>query len=208
MGVFLVALTVLAWLNARRGGAWAGLTQPLRPLWLSAGIAMVLAVLLYYGQYIGPIIERTVPYLGTVFARGPESVGVERPPFGQYMWAFVPHLDYYIWPGDYLYYGLLIPLLYTIPGFLAIQKRPATWVVFAAWFSVAILFMFAGYRISMVDKQLFYILPIICVCWAVYAERYWERGGFWRWSVIITLLFSLYSALDQWVLRIATSPVY
>jgi hypothetical protein len=208
MGVFLVALTVLAWLNARRGGEWVEITKPLRPLWIAGGVAMLLAVLLYYGQYLGPIFERTVPYLGTVFTQGPQSVGVERPPFGQYMWAYLPHLDYYIWRGDYLYYGLLIPLLYTIPGFLAIQKRPATWVAFAAWFSVALLFMLAGYRISMVDKQLFYILPIICVCWAVYAERYWEKGGLWRWSVIITLVFSLISALDQWVLRIATSPVY
>ena len=207
MGVFLVVLTVLALLNARRGDAWAGLAQPLRPLWVSAGVAIAVAVIIYYGQYILPMIERTIPYMSTVFTRGPESVGVERPPFGQYMAAFVPHLDYRIWPGDYLYYGLAIPLLYTIPGFLALQKRPAVWVGFATWFSVAILFMLAGYRISMVDKQLFYILPIICVCWAVFAERYWERGGWLRWTVIVTLVFSLISALDQWVLRIATSPV-
>lgn len=207
MGLFLVVLTALLWLNSRRGGPWAELTRPLGHLWAAAGVAIALALVIYYGQYIPPIIEQTVPYMSTVFTRGPESVGVERPPFGQYMWAFVPHLDYRIWPGDYLYYGLAIPLIFTIPGFIALRRQPLAWVVFAAWGTVALLFMLAGYRISMVDKQLFYLLPVICVCWAVYAERIWARWPWGRWLVVAVLLYSLYAALDQWVLRIATSPV-
>ncbi len=207
MGVFLVVFTALAWLNSMRGGEWRALRPPLRPLWLAAGVAIVLALVIYYGQYIPPIIEQTVPYMSTVFTRGPESVGVERPPFGQYMWAFVPHLDYRIWPGDYLYYGLAIPLIFTIPGFIALRNRPVPWTIFAAWGTVALLFMLAGYRISMVDKQLFYLLPVICVCWAVYAERIWARWPWGRWLVIAVLLYSLYAAIDQWILRIVTSPV-
>jgi hypothetical protein len=207
MGVFLVALTAIVWLNGRRGGAWAANAAPLRSLWAAAGVAIALALVIYYGQYIWPILQQTVPYLGTVFTRGPESVGVERPPFGQYMWAFVPHLDYRIWPGDYLFYGLLIPVLFTVPGFIALRGRPLAWTVFAAWGTVALLFMLAGYRISMVDKQLFYLLPVICVCWAIYADRYWRRGNLGRLLVVTILLFTLVTALDQWVLRIATSPV-
>lgn len=207
MGIFLVGLTVLVWLNGLRGGAWATQRRQLRPLWIAAGVAIALALLIYYGQYIPLILAQTVPYMQTVFTQGPESVGVVRPPFGQYMWAFVPHLDYRIWPGDYLYYGIAIPMLFTIPGFFTLRRQPLPFVVFATWLSVAVLFMLAGYRISMVDKQLFYILPVMCVCWAISAERIWARWRWGRWAVIAVLLYTLYAALDQWVLRIATSPV-
>jgi hypothetical protein len=207
MGVFLVALSAIVWLNGLRGGVWDENRRPLRPLWIAAGVAIAMALLIYYGQYIAPILQQTLPYLGTVFTQGPESVGVARPPFGQYLWAFVPHLDYRIWPGDYLFYGVLIPVLFTVPGFLALRKAPVTYTHFAAWGAVALLFLLAGYRISMVDKQLFYLLPVICVCWAIYAERIWQRGRWGRALVVVVLLFTLATALDQWVLRIVTSPV-
>jgi hypothetical protein len=207
MGVFLVVFTAIVWLNGRRGGAWRANARPLGSLWLAAGVAIALALLIYYGQYIWPIIQQTVPYMSTVFTQGPESVGVERPPFGQYLWAYVPHLDYRIWPGDYLYFGLLIPVLFTVPGFIALRDRPPVWTLFAAWGTVALLFLLAGYRISMVDKQLFYLLPMICVCWAIYAERLWARGRWGRLVVVTILLYTLVTALDQWALRIATSPV-
>jgi hypothetical protein len=207
MGVFLVAFTALIWLNGMRGGAWAGLRAGLRPLWVAAGVAIALTILIYYGQYIVLMVQRTIPYMQTVFTRGPESVGVERPPFGAYMRGFIPHLDYRIWPGDYLYYGIAIPMLFTIPGFIALRRRPLIWVVAATWMSVAVLFMLAGYRISMVDKQIFYMLPIMCVCWAVYADRLWQRGRWGRAIVLAVLALSLATALSQWVMRIAASPV-
>jgi hypothetical protein len=207
MGVYLVVFTAIVWLNGRRGGAWRANARPLGSLWLAAGVAIAMALLIYYGQYIWLIIQQTVPYMSTVFTQGPESVGVERPPFGQYLWAYVPHLDYRIWPGDYLYFGLLIPVLFTLPGFFALRHRPLIWTLFAAWGTVALLFLLAGYRISMVDKQLFYLLPMICVCWAIYAERLWARGRWGRLVVVTILLYTLVTALDQWALRIATSPV-
>jgi hypothetical protein len=207
MGLYLVLFTLLVWLNARRGGAWRQLQAGLKPLWIATSSAMAAALVLFYGQYIWPILEQTVPYMGTVFTQGPQSVGVERPPFGQYMAAYIPHLDYHIWPGDYLFYGVAIPMLFTIPGYFALRGRPLIWISFSAWLTVAVLFMFAGYRISMVDKQLFYMLPVMCICWAIYAERYWQRGRWGRLLIIIVLLFSLATALDQWVLRIVTSPV-
>ncbi|NJM07748.1 hypothetical protein HC891_18500 [Candidatus Gracilibacteria bacterium] len=51
------------------------------------------------------------------------------------------------------------------------------------------------------------MLPVMCICWAVYAERYWQRGRWGKLLIVTVLLFSLASALDQWVLRIVTSPV-
>lgn len=207
MGFFLVIFTLLVWLMARRGPEGAALVPGLRPLWQATGVAIGVALLIYYGQYIVPIVSQTIPYLKTVFTQGPESVGVVRPSFGQYMWIFIPHLDYRRWDGGHLYYGIAIPLLFLIPGFLALWKRPLIFVAFAAWFTVALIFMFAGYRISMVDKQIFYMLPPMCICWAVYAERFWERGRWGQIMITSIYLFTLAAAVALWIFRIARSPV-
>jgi hypothetical protein len=139
-------------------------------------VALAAATLIYYGQYIPPIVERTIPYMLSLAASGPESVGVARPPFSDYLFSFWRHLRYDMRPDGFLYYGLLIPLAFVVPSFVALRKRPLLWVMLAAWFSVGTLFMLVGYRVSMVDKQLFYIVPAICLCWAIYAERFWRRG--------------------------------
>lgn len=207
MGMFvLLFIPIFWWTTSRRTDA-AELRAGLRPFGLAAVVALGLALLIYYGQYIWPIINQTLPYMASVFTSGPESVGVERASFGQYMFSYVPHLDYRMWPGDYLYYGLAIPLLLTIPGFIALRNRPLLWSILAAWFTVGLFFMLAGYRISMVDKQLFYIVPAICICWAVFAERYWMRGHWGKLLIITVYLFTLVSALDLWVIRIIRSPM-
>lgn len=205
-GIFLVVLTLLIWLNARRGPAWQALLPGLRPLWVATAAAIGLAIAIYYGQYFQPIVERTLPYMMTVFTRGPETVGVSRPPFLEYLWSFVPHLGYHIWPNDYLYYGLAIPLIFFVPGYWAMRSQPLLWLVASAWGTVALLFLIAGYRISMVDKQLFYLIPLICLAWAIMADRLWGR---WpgRLFVLATLVISLASALWQWLMRISISPV-
>jgi len=205
-GVFLVILTLLVWLNARRGAEWRALLAGLPPLWVATAAALGLAIAIYYGQYFLPIVERTVPYLATVFTRGPETVGVSRPPFLEYLWSFVPHLGYHIWPNHYLYYGLAIPLIFFLPGYWAMRSRPLLWLVASAWGTVALLFLLVGYRISMVDKQLFYLVPLICLAWAIIADRLWERWS-GRLFVLATLLLSLGSALWLWIMRISISPV-
>jgi hypothetical protein len=188
-----------------------------RPAWV-AGLATLAAILLsvaiYYGQYIPSMVERTVPYVLSLATRGPESVGVERAPFSEYMAGFWPHLRYDMRPDGFLYYGLLIPLAFCVPGFLALRPRAGStpesrllWIALAAWYTVGVLFMLAGYRVSMVDKQLFYIVPVICLCWAIYADRYWRRGRWARLMILTIYLFTLATALDLWVIRIIRSPV-
>ncbi|WP_141509093.1 hypothetical protein [Candidatus Chloroploca asiatica] len=207
MGVFLVLLTLMLLAAAPKGVEWAALRTRIKPIWQASGVAILVVIVVYYGQYILPIIERSVPYFATVFTQGASSVGVERAPFHLYMWSFFQAFDYRIWPGRYLFYGLAFPLLFTIPGFLHLWKRPLAGVFLAAWFSVSVVFMLAGYRISMVDKQLFYILPIIAICWAVYAGRYWQRGRWAQIMIVMIYLVSAVAALDQWFFRIAISPL-
>ncbi|MDW8213650.1 MAG: hypothetical protein RMJ55_08840 [Roseiflexaceae bacterium] len=197
--VFFVGLALIAPVNIDR--------KPLRPVALSLGLALLAATLIYYGQYISPILERTVPYVLNLATAGPQSVGVERPPFSEYMLSFWRHLRYDMRPDGFLYYGLLIPLMFVVPGFIALRKHPLLWVMLAAWFSVGTLFMLIGYRVSMVDKQLFYIVPAICLCWGVFAERFWQRSWWGKALVITIYMFTLATALDLWVIRIARSPV-
>ncbi|HEU5086067.1 MAG TPA: hypothetical protein VFT99_01435, partial [Roseiflexaceae bacterium] len=181
--------------------------RPMRAVLIATGLAIGLSLVIYYGQYIPGIVERTIPYLTSVATEGSQSVGVEREPFAMYLWRYVPHLDYHMWPGDFLYYGVVIPVVFAIPGFLALRSRPVVWAILAAWYSVAVLFLIAGYQISMVDKQLFYVFPAICLCWAVYADRYWQRGRWARLMIVAIYAFTLVSALDLWVIRIIRSPI-
>jgi hypothetical protein len=179
----------------------------MRAVIIATLLAIGLSVVIYYGQYIPSMIERTIPYMISLSTRGPESVGVQREPFTTYLSHYIPHLDYHIWPGDFLYYGVAIPALFAIPGFLALRKRPLIWAVLAGWFTTAVIFLLAGYRLSMVDKQLFYVFPAMCLCWAIYADRYWRRGRWARIFVGVCYLFTMVSALDLWVIRIIRSPI-
>ena len=199
--IFIALFGLFGWLMRKQFD-----TRPLRPVLLATALAFGLAVLVYYGQYILPVLTTTVPYLLAVFTRGPQSVGVTRPPFSAYILDFGPHLVYWFWPGRYLYYGLVLPLIAVIPGFVLLRSRQPLWAALAAWFSVAVLFMFVGYRISMVDKQLFYILPPICLCAAVAADWLWRKLRWTRWLIGLAYVATFASALALWIVRIQRSP--
>jgi hypothetical protein len=213
MAVFHVTFVIVFLLLVRVMPAWI----ERRPAWLVGGAtlaAILLSIVIYYGQYIPSMVERTVPYVLSLATRGPESVGVERAPFSEYMAGFWRPLGYTLRPDGFLFYGLLIPLLFCLPGFLALRpqkggapERALLWIILAAWFTVGVLFMLAGYRVSMVDKQLFYIVPALCLCWAVYADRYWRRGRAAQLMILLIYAFTLATALDLWVIRIIRSPV-
>lgn len=200
--LFVIGFVLIMWLRPA-----AVDKRPLRAIVLATGLGVLLSVLIYYGQYIPGMIERTIPYMTSLATKGSQSVGVERASFGEYLWSYVPHLDYHFWPGDYLYYGVAIPVLFAIPGFLALRRQPVVWAILAAWYSVAVFFLIAGARMSMVDKQLFYVFPAICICWAIYAERLWRSGWWARVMLVAIYIFTLFAAIDLWIIRIMRSPV-
>ncbi|MBC8159676.1 MAG: hypothetical protein H7Z42_00530, partial [Roseiflexaceae bacterium] len=197
---FVLLFALMAWLLRSRFDA-----RPALPMLLATLLGFGVSVLIYYGQYILPVLTITLPYLGTIFSRGSEAVGVERPDFAAYMLNYLPHVGYWLWPGRYLYYGLALPLLAVIPGFVLLRDRQPLWAAMAAWFSVALLFMLVGYRLSMVDKQLFYILPPICLCTAVVAERIWARGRWAQALIVMIYVLTFASAVGLWLIRIARS---
>ena len=59
----------------------------------------------------------------------------------------------------------------------------------------------------MVDKQLYYIVPLLMLSWAMIADRLWNRGPTGRIIVSTSVLFTLWSALQLWIIRIDRAPL-
>jgi hypothetical protein len=200
--LFVSVLALLLWVMPTNKDK-----STIKPILLATYGGLGIATLIYYGQYIPPIIERTIPYFLQISVSSPASFGVERPPWGEYMWAYFPTLRYDFVDNPYLYYGIFIPMLMVIPGVAFLRQRQPLWAYMAAMFVIALLFMVAGYRISMVDKQIFYILPIVMLCWAVLADKFWRRGIAGQLMISVIMLFTTYSAMYLWIVRIDRAPV-
>jgi len=99
--LFLIFFTLLLWLITWRKPQSKDLHIGLKPLWLATFIAATLAIVVYYGQYIGPIVERTIPYFTQALGNSSEVAGKGSEPFVAY---FARHTR--LW-----YYGLALPLV-------------------------------------------------------------------------------------------------
>jgi hypothetical protein len=174
---------------------------------LAALAALGLVTLIYYGQYIPLLLERTLPYF--LGGSDGQKAGVqEHQPFLAYLAEFWPRFGYFARP---VMYGIQLPLLLAVAGLAglyvagrgAAQRRRL--VVLLCWAAVAALFMIAGSRVAMVDKQVFYFVPALALLAGPLLSRLWARGLPARLVVASIYLFTLAAALDFWVFRIVTT---
>jgi hypothetical protein len=192
MLVFLGLLVAGLWLFGERSER-----RSVAALALAAGAALGLATLIYYGQYIQPIIERTIPYF--LHAGDGEGVNaVRREPFGEYLAKYWPRMGYLRETG---HYGLQLPLLIGLLGLPLIRGRRVR-IMLASWLAVGVLFLIAGSRISMVDKHLFYILPALALGAGALLGRLWRRGRAAPLAIGLLFAFTLFSALEMWLYRV------
>ncbi|HET9221646.1 MAG TPA: hypothetical protein VFO07_04045, partial [Roseiflexaceae bacterium] len=200
MMFFLLLLIPALWLTESRGaGGWRVDRRPIVALALAAAVALGIATLVYYGQYIGPILERTVPYFLRA-TTADQSVGVQnRDPFLTYLANYWPRLEYLRESGSY---GLQLALPLGLLGMFSIHNRRMR-VVFACWLVVAVAFLVVGSRISMVDKHIFYLMPALALGVGLTMGRLWRHGLSARLLVASLYLFTLVAALDMWLYRIA-----
>lgn len=219
VGLFLICFTLALWGAAWRSGNGRWLLAGLRPLWLAVGVALGLALLLYYGQYVLPIIERTLPYFVAALSQSREATGRVGDTWGAYL---LRH-------GRLADYGLVIPLLLTSVYLVwewlrrfGVPDQPAQagpdaqpdqtdqanhagamvlWAAVAGWLAVLILFVPAGYKISLVDKHFFVAIPLLVLASAVVLDRLWAWGGL-RFAVLLLYFAQGAAAVALWLARI------
>ncbi len=176
-----------------------GERRPIIALGLAGLTALGLTILIYYGQYIGPILERTIPYfVGADRGEGVNSV--QREGFGAYLAGYWPRMGYLRITG---HYGMQIPLLLAIAGIALVRGRAAR-AILLCWALTAGVFLLAGSRISMVDKHLFYLLPALALLAGAALGWLWEHGRLARIAVLGIYAFSAISAVSMWLYRVAS----
>jgi hypothetical protein len=195
MGVFLLLLIGLLLFASPRGER--------RPVWalaLAAAAAAALAILVYYGQYIPLFVERTIPYFTQ--AAAPSGIAeVKRDPFPIYLANYLPRMAYFNDRGGG--YGLLLALPLGLLGWYWLRGRPIRQALLA-WLGVALLFLVAGSRVSMVDKHVFYLIPALALGIGAVFGRLWQRGWAARVVTVALYAFTLAAALNLWMYRILT----
>ncbi len=177
-----------------------GSRRPVVAIALGLLAAGLLSTLIYYGQYIPLVIQRTLPYF---FGGVPgQQVGIQNhQPFLEYLAEYIPRLGYTARP---VIFGLWIPLILALVGLLRLRRRRVL-ALMLAWAAVTVLFTIAGSRISMVDKQIFYFMPAMMLLAAPVLNWLWERGIIGRLAVGGAYLFTFAVALNLWIERIANT---
>ncbi|HMP41719.1 MAG TPA: hypothetical protein PKA05_15165 [Roseiflexaceae bacterium] len=198
MAVFMLVFPALL-----GGGMWmfGGQAERRRTaaLALASALALGAAIVVYYGQYISPVIERTIPYF--LHAGDGEGVNaVQRESFGEYLAKYWPRMGYLRENG---HYGMQLPLLLGLLGVFLVRGRRMQ-ILLVSWLVVGVLFLLAGSRISMVDKHLFFILPVLVIGTGAILGRLWRRGMAAQITIAVLAGFSAVSALGMWLYRIVS----
>lgn len=142
------------------GIAWRGGTEERRQLLPLGGIlvgASLIAFFGYYAQFVGPILTQTLPAFTGGLSQG-GSLGIARDSFPVYAGKYV---------GRLWYYGILISLILAPLGAWRLLRGTHDRIaepLLASWFAILALFFVAGSRIDMVDKELWFALPIVAIC--------------------------------------------
>ena len=166
-------------------------------------LAFGLSIAIYYGLYIPDIIRKTIPYFQQSFTQGVESVGATpyQATWSDNVWAYSTRL----WNN-----GLMIPLLLTPLAIWRLGRQKARsdsklwlgmqWI--CAMFFVSLLFVPIDRTVPMVDKHVFFLMPVWGILMGYLFDQAVQR---WRWSSIVIAsgyAALLIAALELWMRRI------
>ncbi len=203
MGLFLVFLLVVLLIWGR-----ALPRSPVKALASALVVASIAALIIYYGQYLGPIWQRTIPYLRHDVIGGQRGPGQDRiEPFATYFTLFLLRSGYLAWMRagvvvGTLWYGIALPLALGLPGLWLLRQNRLALLIAGCWLAVGTIFFLLGTRISMVDKQVFYVVPLLVITAAAVLDRAWQR---WHWLTAVLVLTygaTAASALLLWLIRL------
>lgn len=194
IGVFLLALLA--------GLRWHGGPDERRQIAPLAGLlvgASLIAFFAYYVQYVGPILTTTLPAFLDQWGQGEVVGGLPPVPFTTYAWNYGVRL---------FRYGVLISLLLAPFGAWLLARAGRDRLagpLIAAWFAVFALFFLAGTRIDMVDKEVWFILPLLAICAGVACDellRRWQPRRLSAAAVSLYLAHLTWGGITLWLVRI------
>jgi hypothetical protein len=174
--------------------------RPLVSILLAQVAAIGLSVAIYYGQYIRPIIEVTIPHFKQALGQGGAGLGKEPVPWSEYLGKHMIRLSS-------LRYGLIWPMLLALGGLVIgwrHLRRPLLRWILLAWYGTAFVFLLAGFYVDMVDKELWFAMPALALCGAIALEWLWRRWPAGRALTVVTYLFLAAASLQTWVFRLST----
>jgi hypothetical protein len=175
------------------------------PVALALLAALGLSLAIYYGQYIGPVVRETIPQVVESLQRGGQGLGTVPVPWPEYIRSNLTRLA-----G--LNYGLLLPLGLALASLFTGWRR-AEWdpqprslrrSLLIAWFGTALLFFVIGFRVDLVDKEIWFAMPAVALCAAVALEGFWQKGTAGRLLALVTSIYLAAAALISWFGRLAT----
>jgi hypothetical protein len=217
-GIFIGMILALGWIFARgERRRWLGLL-------LSTAAATALSVVIYYGQWLGVILEKTLPTFGqAIETQG--SLTTLRPT----LWEFVgSHMASALQSYNLaIFYALgLAGVLWVffnsartgvlsrtgqVYGIVAhgssIAVGTASWqnVWLAAWLLTLPLFTLADFWVDQALKEFWYSLPAVAVVAGVWLLAFLRRGAGSRVFAILVWLLAVtfvWQSLSLWVFRL------
>lgn len=197
MAVFGAVFAILLWIAIR---FWQRDKRQARSLLIATCAGAALSIAIYYIFFIPEMWERTLPYVtNTVVGGGVNEGQADHQTLAEYFGFYVPHLGYTNYP---VRYGMWLPILIGLPALWLFRRNRFALSVLGAWIVVAILFLFVGLRVSMVDKHVFYVAPALAITTAALFDRLWDRNLALRFAILGVYAFTLVSAIDIWILRL------
>lgn len=170
----------------------------LKYLTISLVAGFVLAFLLYYVQYVGVVLGDTIPTFARTLNQG-GGLGVKTRPWPEYLGIVVDRL----WA-----YGLVPVLMFSVAGLalvgLAVKQR-FLFTLLAAWFAIFVIFTIVGYRVDMVFKQAWFVIPAVALGTGVVLSKSYARGLIGRVVTLGVCAYLPWTALVLWVTRIVFS---
>ena len=188
---------------------------------LSTLAAAILAIAIYYWQFVGDTIK-TLTDFNQQLGEG-NSLGFPPRPLTYYYGIYTDHIFNFYGAGTLLtlalaVFGFLLfgPRLLKQPqathadepDLTTLSSRPTLWFM-GSWFVVFIFFGLVGWKIDMVDKQVWFVLPLAIVLASVAVVWCWQklRGPVLKYAgralVVSCTLWLTYSSVSLWIYRLA-----
>lgn len=202
MGVFVLLLLLGLAPSARHLPG-----RPLGAVLLALVTAVGLALALYYGQFLVPLVTQTVPKVVEALRHGGVGLGTVPVSWPEYLRAHLDRLGR-LRDGRVLLAPLALALIGLGGGGLSQQGPEERWRlrrwVLLACFGTALLFFLIGFRVDLVDKEIWFALPAIALCAGAALECFWRRGPAGRALGVGLLCFLVFAALYLWFFRLST----